>query len=229
MEQTVASSATAGGRPGPGAWRHWALFGTVILGIVLIPYMLLGPSFEETVGELLRERTGRFVIAACGVLLLAADMLLPVPSSLVAPALGAALGWFWGTAAAATGLSVGCAIGLVLGRMARDGLAARQLGPDLQRATGLLQRYGPSVLVLCRGVPVLAEASVIAAGALGMPVWRCLTVTTLANVGVAFVYAAIGAAAWDISPVVTSTAFMLLAVALLIVISGARRVTPVSR
>jgi hypothetical protein len=46
---------------------------------------------------------------------------------------------------------------------------------------------------------------------------------------VAFVYAAIGAAAWDISPVVTSTAFMLLAVALLIVISGARRVTPVSR
>jgi membrane protein DedA with SNARE-associated domain len=89
--------------------------------------------------------------------------------------------------------------------------------------SSLLQRYGTSVLVLCRGVPVLAEASVMAAGALGMPARRCIAATILANVGVAGLYATIGAAAWDVSPLAAFAMALLLPGILLIVASTVRR------
>ena len=44
-------------------------------------------------------------------------------------------------------------------------------------------------------VPVLAEASVIAAGIMGMPAGRVMLVTGLANLGFAGVYAGLGASA----------------------------------
>ncbi len=198
------------------------MFGSLILGVVLIPYILWGDSLEAAVAEFLHEPTGRFVLGVCGILLLAADIVLPVPSSLVASALGAAQGWLWGTAAAALGLTLGCVVGFGIGRWARDRLGTERLGPDYQHVSSLLQRYGTSVLVLCRGVPVLAEASVMAAGALGMPARRCIAATILANVGVAGLYATIGAAAWDVSPLAAFAMALLLPGIFLIVASAAR-------
>jgi 3-dehydroquinate synthase len=51
------------------------------------------------------------------------------------------------------------------------------------------------MLVLCRPVPVLAEASVIAAGVAGLPAGHVLAITTLANIGVAATYASLGSSA----------------------------------
>ena len=48
-------------------------------------------------------------------------------------------------------------------------------------------------MVVCRPVPVLAEASVIFAGVVRAPVWRFFATTSLANLGIAAGYAAIGA------------------------------------
>jgi uncharacterized membrane protein YdjX (TVP38/TMEM64 family) len=185
--------------------------------------VLWGDSLQAAVAEFLREPASRFVFGLCGVLLLAADIVLPVPSSLVASALGAALGWLWGTAAAALGLTWGCVVGFGIGRLARDRLGTERLGPDYQHVSSLLQRYGTSVLVLCRGVPVLAEASVMAAGALGMSARRCIAVAALANLGVAGVYATVGAAAWDVSPAAAFATALLLPGVLLIVASAAER------
>jgi membrane protein DedA with SNARE-associated domain len=59
----------------------------------------------------------------------------------------------------------------------------------------LLDRRGLPILALCRPVPVLAEASVIAAGVVGMPFGRTLFVTGFANLGFSAVYALLGASA----------------------------------
>jgi hypothetical protein len=48
-----------------------------------------------------------------------------------------------------------------------------------------------------RPVPVLAEASVISAASLGIEMKNAITYTTLANLGVAFAYACLGAWAAD--------------------------------
>jgi uncharacterized membrane protein YdjX (TVP38/TMEM64 family) len=201
-----------------------ALFLLAILALILIPYFLLGSSLEEFAAELFREQTSRFILAGFGVFLLAADVLLPVPSSLVASGLGAALGWAWGTVAGAVGLTVGCMIGFGLGRSAGQHFVRAQPDRNDAYVSALLQRYGVAALALCRGVPVLGEASVIAAGAFGMPAGRCLAVTTLANIGVSGIYAVTGAAAWDVSPVAAFAAALLLPALFLAGAAVARRI-----
>jgi membrane protein DedA with SNARE-associated domain len=63
----------------------------------------------------------------------------------------------------------------------------------MTRASKLAARYGDYALVLCRPIPVLAEASVIFAGIIRRPFGRVLSMTTWSNAGIALGYAAIGA------------------------------------
>jgi uncharacterized membrane protein YdjX (TVP38/TMEM64 family) len=193
------------------------------LAVVLLPYFVLGPSFEDGAAAFLDNQSSRVAVAGLGVLLLAADMVLPVPSSVVATALGVALGWLPGMLAAAAGLSIGCVLGFVLGRSGGRRLVRTRPASFGGHVPELLLRYGVIVLVLCRGVPIVAEASVMAAGALGMSAWRCLTATTLANLGVGAVYAGAGAAVWDVSPAVAFLAALLLPGLFLAFAAGARR------
>jgi uncharacterized membrane protein YdjX (TVP38/TMEM64 family) len=193
------------------------------LAAVVIPYLALGASFEDAATEMFQGQTSRAAAAAIGVLLLAADMVLPIPSSIVATGLGVALGWWAGMLAATAGLTIGCVLGFALGRSGGARLMRARAAVRERRLSELLERHGVTVLVLCRGVPILAEASVMAAGALGLPVWRCLAATTLANVAVAAVYAAIGTAAWDVSPMAAFLAALVVPGVLLAVSTAAWR------
>jgi uncharacterized membrane protein YdjX (TVP38/TMEM64 family) len=158
--------------------------------VVLVPFLLFGDDVETYVGEVLSRPMARTLLAGFAVLALAADVLLPIPSSLVAAALGAVFGAVAGTLLSTVGLTLGCAAGFALGRF-----AGAHVGPRYQVLERLLDRYGTAVLVVCRGVPVLAEASVIAAGMLAMPAPRFIAATALANVAVSAVYASLGAVA----------------------------------
>jgi membrane protein DedA with SNARE-associated domain len=90
-------------------------------------------------------------------------------------------------------MMAGCALGYFIG--ARGSAAAsRFVGEEgLQRAAALVQRYGDLTLVLCRPVPVLAEASVVFAGLVRAPFGRFARLTALSNLGIALGYAAFGA------------------------------------
>jgi uncharacterized membrane protein YdjX (TVP38/TMEM64 family) len=180
------------------------------VAVVLLPYLVLGPSFEDATAEFFQGQTSRVAAAGLGVLLLAADMILPIPSSVVGTGLGAALGWWTGMLATAAGLTIGCVLGFALGRSGGARFVRSRASLHERRLSELLPRYGVTILVVCRAVPILAEASVMAAGALGLPLWRCLAATTLANLAVAAVYAAIGAAIWDLSPATAFVAALLL-------------------
>jgi uncharacterized membrane protein YdjX (TVP38/TMEM64 family) len=203
--------------------RFLAVTCVTVLAVVLLPYALLGPSFEDAAAAIFANQTSRLAVAGLGALLLAADMVLPIPSSLVATGLGAALGWFAGMLVSAVGLTIGCVLGFALGRSAGRRFSSGPLAADEDFVRNIVARYGIIAVVLCRGVPVLAEASVIAAGALGMPAWACFAGTTLANVGIASVYAGIGAAASDLSPAFSFLAALLLPGLLLGLASAAQR------
>jgi uncharacterized membrane protein YdjX (TVP38/TMEM64 family) len=179
----------------PGRLRRGALWSAALLALILLPFWLFGEAVEALVADILRRETGRLLLAGFGVLALAADVLLPVPSSLVATALGALFGGAMGTLLSAVGLTLGCGLGYWLGRQAGRSFAARHPGPDDPLISSLLERHGAVVLVVCRGVPVLAEASVIAAGVLGMAASRFFLATTLANIGIGATYAALGTTA----------------------------------
>ena len=166
--------------------------GLLLFAFVLLPYFFLGAAVEERVAALVAaNRPG---IALAGAALLALDIMLPVPSSVVATAVGAAAGPWLGTLANGAGLTLGCAIGLLLGRSGSP-LARRILGGALfGRVEAALARYGIVAILACRAVPVLAEASIVAAGAGRAPFWATLAASALANLTIGAVYAFAGAA-----------------------------------
>jgi membrane protein DedA with SNARE-associated domain len=90
-------------------------------------------------------------------------------------------------------MMAGCAVGYAVGHRG-SGSAGRLVGREgLARAGQLMDRYGDLTIVLCRPVPVLAEASVVFAGLVRAPFGRFARLTALSNLGIALGYAAFGA------------------------------------
>jgi membrane protein DedA with SNARE-associated domain len=63
---------------------------------------------------------------------------------------------------------------------------------DLDRTRRLAERFGPALLILGRGVPVLAEATVLLVGMHGLSWRRFLPPVLLSNLGLAIAYAWFG-------------------------------------
>jgi uncharacterized membrane protein YdjX (TVP38/TMEM64 family) len=183
-----------------GPWRtgvRWTLLALAAAAVLIFPYLALESRLDGWGRALLAAGQAHRLIAAVLIVgLLAGDVLLPVPSSAVNALAGLLFGWVVGAALIWLGLSLGCLLGYALGARGARPLARWMVGDaDLERAVA---RFGPAAaatLVLTRAVPVLAEAGTLAAGAAGLPLGRYLGVTSLANAGVAIVYAGVGAAA----------------------------------
>ncbi|HVQ09991.1 MAG TPA: VTT domain-containing protein [Allosphingosinicella sp.] len=164
----------------------------LLLGLILIPFFLLGSQIEARTAALAASTQGAIIYG--GAALLALDIVLPVPSSLLATAIGAALGPWLGTLVNAAGLTLGCAAGLMLGRSGAP-LARSILGNRLYRrfAAGAAH-HGIVFILVCRAVPVLGEASIVAAGAGRAPFAPALAAAAAANLVIGAAYAVAGTA-----------------------------------
>ena len=140
---------------------------TAIL-IPIIPFLIIG----ELPGErwLSANDDNAFLFGLTGSALLAADVLLPIPSSIVGTMLGARLGllpglfWCW------AGLVIGNSVGYLTGR-----LLLSRFAPDIPQTPTLL------LLFASRPVPVLAEAVTFTAGAEKVSFYKFLMVTITGN------------------------------------------------
>jgi uncharacterized membrane protein YdjX (TVP38/TMEM64 family) len=137
---------------------------------------------------------GGVVAASVGVGLLIADVVLPVPSSIVMVAHGALFGVLWGTMLSLLG-SVGAAVfGFAIGR--RGGRLLERVVTPAERAhaSSILARWGTLAIIVTRPVPLLAETVAIMAGASSMT-WRALLAASVAgSLPPALLYALTGAA-----------------------------------
>lgn len=219
------SGRTVAARAVPPSWRRGLVL-IAIVAFVLLPFVFFGDALESWAEALVRSPGASATTAAVGVGLLSADILLPIPSSVVLTTLGVALGSVTGTLVGAAGLTVGCLIGYSIGR-----IAGRAGGRSLLEGTGkdsvrpLLDTYGLTFVVACRAVPVLAEASIIAAGIARVPALQCMTASALANLGVAAIYASIGSWAADASMLGAAFVASLAIPGLALAIAGGLRMT----
>ena len=109
-------------------------------------------------------------VAGLITILLAVDLVLPVPSSIASTTAGAALGFGAGTLTCWVGMSLGCVIGYWVGSEAGTPTVQRLVGiQELEKAKRLGSRYGVMFLIISRAVPILAEVSVITAGVMRVP------------------------------------------------------------
>jgi uncharacterized membrane protein YdjX (TVP38/TMEM64 family) len=160
-----------------------------VLALILIPFFIWEDTFNTIATDLVTRHRGAWWLPPAIAGLLASDIFLPVPSSILSTASGVLLGFFAGALTNIAGMTAGCWLGYRAGRVAQ-GRADKHLET-------LWARYGEWTLILTRAVPVLAEAAVLFAGMTAMPMRRFLILTTLANVGIGTLYAAVGAYAME--------------------------------
>lgn len=167
------------------------------IAVPLVPWLLWGARLDRAVATWLDPPPPPPLLAAAEIGVLAADILLPVPSSLVATLGGASLGVVVGTACAWMGMTLGSMAGWLLGRVA-GARAVPAAGAD---APGELpsraRRYGPLAVVLTRPLPILAEAAALLAGATGMPWQTFLAAAAPANLAIACGWSLAGALGRD--------------------------------
>jgi uncharacterized membrane protein YdjX (TVP38/TMEM64 family) len=177
---------------------RWVLLTVLALAVILVPFLLYEQEIAAWAEEFLAGGQSKELIAAAIAGLLASDVLLPVPSSLVATAAGYLLGLVPGAAVTWAGMTVGALVGYALGSSPARRLTRRFVGEaELARASRAHERWGDWAIIVCRSVPVLAEASVVFAGVAAMPLPRFLFLTGLANLAIALAYAAVGALALE--------------------------------
>jgi uncharacterized membrane protein YdjX (TVP38/TMEM64 family) len=172
---------------------RWVVLWILLLALVLVPFFLFESFFTAFAERMTGGGLPATLVAAGIFALLALDVFLPVPSSIVSTGAGVLLGFWQGAAIVWLGMMAGCAVGYAVGHRG-SGSAGRLVGREgLARAGQLMDRYGDLTIVLCRPVPVLAEASVVFAGLVRAPFGRFARLTALSNLGIALGYAAFGA------------------------------------
>ena len=177
---------------------RWLLASVLLLSIVIIPFILFEAQIDNFIEQLVSLKVSRVEFSVLVAAALAFDVVLPVPSSILNVAAGAALGFGVATLVCWIGMTLGCAFGYWIGATGGTVMLRKVVGEDqLRQASDKARSVGATSLVMARAVPVLAEASCIAAGAAKYPFSSFLTAIGLANVGVAASYAAIGAWAFE--------------------------------
>ena len=174
-------------------------FGVLValLAFVLIPFYLFAAATESFTSTMLTSSVNLWSLAAACIALLALDVFLPVPSSVVSTMAGGLFGFAAGTGVSVVGMTLSCGVGWLFGRYAgRPGVDAMLGVNETQRLQEFFRRHGMLTIVVSRAVPVAAEASIILAAAAGTGFRRTFIVAGLSNLGISIVYAAVGAYAW---------------------------------
>jgi uncharacterized membrane protein YdjX (TVP38/TMEM64 family) len=173
----------------------WIAITIVTLAAIIIPFLIFGKKIDAAIIQL---RDGadnsRGIVAAVLGSLLASDILLPIPSSIVSTSCGLLLGLFTGTLVSLAGMTCSCIAGYFMAAKLGEPFVAKMVGSEsMQHFKKLQQKHGNMVVIITRPVPVLAEIAVLSAGLGQIPFGRFLLLSTLSNLGISAVYAAIGA------------------------------------
>jgi len=151
--------------------------------------------------------------AAVMIGLLAADLFLPIPSSLIMVLSGAAFGVLWGSLFSLVGSIGGEWLGFELVRRYGMSASRRIVGDeDLEKMRAMMARHGAAAVLVTRALPVVMETMSVVAGLSQMSRKSFLLASLAGTVPVAVVYAYAGAVSREVSSVVPAVV-MLLAVA----------------
>ena len=175
--------------------RYWFIVGGM-LALFLMLFLLVEALHIPILTDPSRwlERGGLWA-ALLGVGLLIADIVLPVPSSLVMIAHGALFGVVMGSLLSLIGSVGAAAAGFAIGRRGGSLLDRMVRAEERARVDRLLTRWGALAIVLSRPVPLLAETVAIMAGASPMSWKRAILASIAGSFPPAVLYALTGSVA----------------------------------
>lgn len=144
--------------------RWWSLAFALAATMLLVFFAVSAAGIAVLNDPTGAMRGAHPLAASIGVLLLIADVVLPVPSSLVMAAHGALFGIAGGTLLSMIGSVASAMTAFAIGR-AGNGLIRRFVSEEEHRRAGaMLERWGVVAIAASRPVPILAETVAILAG-----------------------------------------------------------------
>lgn len=159
------------------------------LMLIIVPFVFFGDDLDMLTEQVVAGEHQQ-EIAMLTISLLTLDVILPVPSSFVNTSAMLYLGPVAGFLMVFAGLSLGCILGYGFGYYFRKALFDRFYSDSaFRKLTFDLAKYGFLTLVVARGIPIIAELSVMAAGYHRYPLIKFLCATLLSNFLLAGVYA----------------------------------------
>lgn len=165
------------------------LYPFLITSLVILVTFGLFEGLETYFPQQLKALNGHAgSYASVSFLVLAGDILLPVPSSIVMYLNGLIVGPLFGTLLSFSALMVGSVVGYFIGKMSA-GIAKKQQN---EQASLLLEKYGPAILVLTRGIPVISESLCFVCGFNRIHFRRYLLYSAIGYLPVCLVYALFG-------------------------------------
>jgi uncharacterized membrane protein YdjX (TVP38/TMEM64 family) len=177
--------------------RWWSLAFAIAATVLVMFFIASGAGIALLNDPTPLLRGTRPAVALLGILLLVADVFLPVPSSLVMAANGALFGIAAGTALSLVGSVASALTGFAVGRAGNAWIRRLVTPAEHERAGAMLARWGAVAIALSRPVPILAETVAILAGASPLT-WRKTALASAAgSIAPAAVYAWAGAHASD--------------------------------
>ena len=189
----------------------------IVIGVLaLVLASCAVPTSQEANDAVLVLREYEGWAWAVGIVLIWADLVLPVPQTAVIAALGIIYGILLGGSLGTLGLITGGLLGYGLMLTSARRIAQRFVGPrSLHKMESLFDRSGAWAIILSRSLPYsVPEAMVFLAGLAGMPMRKFAAALTTGSVPTAFVFAAIGAG-WADQPIVALVVSYVLPILLL--------------
>ncbi len=190
------------------------LIGSVAVAIIaskLILENVLGIQVDPLVENWMAHAGAGSAMAV--VTLLAADILLPIPSSLIMILIGAAFGVLWGGVFSLVGSIGGEWLGFEMLRRYGRRASARIAGDDeIDRLGRVFARHGAAAVAVTRALPVVMETMSVVAGLSRMTRRTFLVSSLVGTAPIVFVYAYAGAVSRQSNSVVPAIV-MLIAVA----------------
>lgn len=161
----------------------------VVFSLVLLPYLFFEAEIISLGEDFIRSDPYEGIVIMVIIIALSLDVILPVPSSLVALAGGSILGGWLGFIVLFSGFMIGAVLGYFLGS-----IVGKRLGHSLFRRKGYRRvaymnlSLGTLALIVCRFIPVLAETSVVMAGMAAVPRGRFIVLMVASNAALTAVY-----------------------------------------
>jgi uncharacterized membrane protein YdjX (TVP38/TMEM64 family) len=192
--------------------RRWFTLVALVAGAIVASKLLLenvlGISLEPAAAAWMADAgTGS---ALTVVLLLAIDLFLPVPSSLVMVLSGAAFGVAWGSALSLVGSLGGEWLGFELAR--RYGRRASRWVVDQEEILELEQqfaRHGAAAVAITRALPIVMETMSIVAGLSQMRRSTFLLSSLVGTLPVVVIYAYAGAVSRQVGSIVPAVVILM--------------------
>jgi len=184
-----------------------ALVIAAIIGSKLLVENVFGIPMEDLARRWL-EHAG-LGTAALIAALLAADVALPIPSSLVMVLSGAAFGVLWGSVVALVGSIAGEWLGFELVRRYGRGVSRGIVGADeFERFSAFFDKHGVLAVMLTRPLPVVMETMSLVAGLSTMSRAAFLGASLAGTAPIVVIYAYAGAVSRQVDSIVPAVVIL---------------------